>query len=75
VLRKKKNNTTNHWYDNKCKIARKPIRDASNESLKSNKINIYKALIKKKKRHYINKKQEKIVCLSKLYPKNSRGKL
>jgi hypothetical protein len=50
VLCKKKNRTTNPWYDNECKIARKSIRDASNESLKYDKINRYKALIKKKKK-------------------------
>jgi hypothetical protein len=49
VLCKKKNRTTNPWYDNECKIARKSIRDASNESLKPDKINTYKALIKRKK--------------------------
>jgi hypothetical protein len=49
VLCKKKNNTTNPWYDNECKIARKSIRDASNMSLKYDKINRYKTIIKKKK--------------------------
>ena len=46
---KKNNRTTNPWYDKECKIARKSIRDASNESLKLDKINTYKALIKRKK--------------------------
>jgi hypothetical protein len=50
VLCKKKNRTTNPWYDNECKIARKSIRDASNESLKYDKIKRYKALIKRKKK-------------------------
>ena len=49
VLHKKKNSTTNPWYDNECKIARKSIRDASNASLKYDKINRYKTLIKRKK--------------------------
>ena len=53
----------------KCKIVRKSIRDASNESLKLDKINTYRSLIKKKKRYYINKRQEKISQLSKLDPK------
>jgi hypothetical protein len=35
VLCKKENRMTNPWYDKECKIARKSIRDASNESLKS----------------------------------------
>jgi hypothetical protein len=69
VLCKKKNRTTNPWYDNECKIARKSIRDASNESLKYDKINRYKALIKRKKRNYINRKQENLLHLSKLDPK------
>ena len=49
VSYKKKNRTTNPWYDKECKIARKVIRDASNEPLKLDKINTYKALIKRKK--------------------------
>jgi hypothetical protein len=32
---KKNNRTTNPWYDKECKISRKSIRDASNESLNS----------------------------------------
>jgi hypothetical protein len=40
---KKKNRTTNPWYDKQCKIARKSIRDISSGSLKSNEINEYKA--------------------------------
>jgi hypothetical protein len=39
VLCKKKNRISNPWYDNECKLARKSIRDASNESLKYDKIN------------------------------------
>jgi hypothetical protein len=58
VSHKKNNRTTNPWYDKECKIARKSIRDASNEPLKLDKINTYKALIKRKKRYYINKRQE-----------------
>jgi hypothetical protein len=50
VSYKKNNRTTNPWYDKECKIARKDIRDASNESLKLDKINTYKALIKRKKK-------------------------
>jgi hypothetical protein len=49
VSHKKNNRTTNPWYDKECKIARKSIRDASNEPLKLDKINTYKALIKRKK--------------------------
>jgi hypothetical protein len=69
VSYKKNNRTTNPWYDKECKIARKAIRDASNESLKLDKINTYKALIKRKKMYYINKRQEKLSQLYKLDPK------
>jgi hypothetical protein len=50
VSHKKNNRTTNPWYDKECKIARRAIRDASNETLKLDKINTYKALIKRKKK-------------------------
>ena len=50
VSYKKNNRTTNPWYDKECKIARKAIRDASNEPLKLDKINTYKSLTKRKKR-------------------------
>ena len=69
VLCKKNNRIVNPWYDNQCKLARKDIMDACNESLKYDKINRYKALIKIKKRHYINRKQENILHLSMLDPK------
>ena len=69
VLCKKKNNTTNPWYDNECKIARKSNRDAANESLKYDKINRYKTLIKRGKKDYINRKQEKFLYLFKIDPK------
>jgi hypothetical protein len=57
VSYKKNNRMTNPWYDKECKISRKFIRDASNESLKLDNINRHKALIKRKKRYYINKRQ------------------
>jgi hypothetical protein len=60
---------TNPWYDKECKIAKKSIRDASNESLKLDKINTHKSLIKRKKRNYIRKRQEQLSQLSKLDPK------
>ena len=50
VSYKKNNRTTNPWYDNECKISRKAIRDSSNESLKLDKINTYKALIRRRKK-------------------------
>jgi hypothetical protein len=66
---KKNNRTTNLWYDKEFKISRKTIRDASNESLKLDKINTYKSLIKRKKMYYINKRQEQLSQLSKRDPK------
>jgi hypothetical protein len=69
VSYKKNNITTNPWHNKECKIARKVIRDASNESLKLDKINTYKALTKRKKMYYINKMQEQISQLYKLDPK------
>jgi hypothetical protein len=57
VSQKKNTKTTNPWYDRECKIASKSIRDASNEPLKLDKINTYKALIKNKKIYYINKRK------------------
>jgi hypothetical protein len=51
VSYKNNNRMTNPWYDKECKISRKSIRDASNESLKLDKIN-------RKKMYYINKSQE-----------------
>jgi hypothetical protein len=50
VSYKKSNRTTNPWYDKEGKISRKYIMDASNESLKLDKINTYKALIKREKK-------------------------
>jgi hypothetical protein len=63
------NEMTNPWYDKECKIARKAIRDASNESLKFDNISMYIALIKMKKRYYINKKKQKLLHLYKFDPK------
>ena len=54
VSYKKNNRTTNPWYDTKCKFSRKVIRDASNESLKLDKINMYKSLIKRKKKGIVS---------------------
>jgi hypothetical protein len=47
---KKNNRMTNPWYDKECKIIRKSIRDAYNESLKLDKINTYKSVIKREKK-------------------------
>ena len=66
---KNNNRTTNPWYDKECKISSKFIRDASNESIKLDKINTYKSLIKRKKIYYINKMQEQFSQLYKLDPK------
>lgn len=49
VLHKKNNRTSNPWYENDCKIAKRVIRDAHNDTTKLEKISTYKDLIKKKK--------------------------
>ena len=49
----KRNRKTNPWYDKYCKSARREIKEVVDESLKMDKIKIYKALIKRKKRQYI----------------------
>ena len=69
VSYKRFNRMTNLRYDKECKIARKFISDASNESLKLVKINTYKSLTKRKKMYYINKRKEKLSQLYKLDPK------
>jgi len=55
VSGKKEDNRTNPWYDKECKDARKDIKNASEESLKVDKIIHYKALIKRKKKCYLSK--------------------
>jgi len=69
VSNKKKNRRTNRWYDKECKIARRAIKEAIEESLKIDKINGYKTLVKRKKMQYIIKKQEKLLHLSKVAPR------
>jgi len=43
---KNEDKRTNPWYDNECKHSRREIKKSTNESLKADKINKYKALIK-----------------------------
>ena len=71
VSTKTSNNRTNPWYNQECKDATKGIKQATIDSIKMNKINHYKALIKikKKKRHHPSKRQENILHLSKVAPK------
>ena len=45
----KRNIKTIPWYDKECKSVRKEINEALDESLKIDKIKIYKALTKRKK--------------------------
>lgn len=66
VLCKKKNRINHPCYDNMCKFARNCIKDSSNESLKYNKINRYKVVIKRKNKHYIDRKKQRLLHLSKL---------
>jgi hypothetical protein len=48
LICKKESRTLNPWYDKECKIAIKSIRDSRNESLKYEKLNRYKSIIKRK---------------------------
>ena len=56
VSSNKRNSKSNPWYDKDCKSARKEIKEALDESLKIEKIKICKALTKRKKIQYINKR-------------------
>jgi len=67
-LHKKNNGTSNPWYDKDCKIDKKEIRYIPNERIKFQNISIYKSLIKRKKRSYINKREDHIFHLSKVAP-------
>ena len=69
VSSNKRNRKANPWYDTDCKNARREIKEALDESLKINKIKNYKALTKKKKRQYIDKRQDNLLHLSKTAPK------
>ena len=55
VSTKMSDNRTNPWYDQECKDARKEIKQDTTYSIKMDKINHYKALIKREKRHYLSK--------------------
>ena len=65
----KRNSKTNPWYDKDCKSVRREIKEALDESLKIDKIKIYKALTKRKKMQYIHKRQKNLLHLSKAAPK------
>jgi len=69
VLSKKSTQKINPWYDKECKIARRAIKEAIEESQQIDKIIEYKALVKRKKTQYIIKKQENILHLSKVAPR------
>ena len=45
----KPNRKTNHWYDKNFKSAMREIKEALDESLKIDKVKIYKSLTKRKK--------------------------
>ena len=75
VSHKKNNRKTNPWYDKECKIARKSIRDAFNESLKIDKINAYRYLIKRKKGTILVKGKRCFHNYLSLILRSSRGKL
>ena len=54
---------------------RKEIKQATTNLIKMDKINHYKALIKRKKRHYINKRKENLLHLSKVARKKFQRKI
>ena len=56
VSSNKRSRKTNPWYDKDCKIVRREIKEALDESLKTDKIKIYKALTKREKMQYIHKR-------------------
>ena len=55
IISKNNNIRTKPLYDNECKHARREIKEVNNESLKDDKINKYKAIIKRKNTYYIKK--------------------
>ena len=59
ISNNKRNSKTNPWYDKECKSARRAIKEVVDECLKMDKIKIYKALTKRKKRQYIRQRQGK----------------
>ena len=69
ISNNKRNSKTNPWYDKECKSARRAIKEVVDESLKMDKIKIYKALTKRKKRQCIRQRQENLLHLSKVAPK------
>ena len=60
---------TNPWYDKDCKSARKEIKESLDESLKIDKIKLFKFLTIRKKMQCIHKRQENLLHLSKVDPK------
>ena len=68
VSSNKRNRKTKPWYDKDCKSARREIKEAHDESLKIDKVKIYKALTKREKMNYFHKRQEKLLHLSKVAP-------
>ena len=48
---------TNPWYDQECKVARNEIKQAPTYSKNLDKINHYKALIKRKRKKTLSKQK------------------
>ena len=74
VSSNKGNNKTNPWYDKYCKSARIEIKEALDESLKIDKIKIYKALTKKKKNVIYSKDKKTSYTSLRWLLRNSRGR-
>ena len=69
VSSNKRNRKTNPSDDKDCKSERKEIKEALDESLKTDKIKIYKSLTKRKKIQHYHKRHENLLHLSKVAPK------
>ena len=69
VSSNKINRKTNPWYEKDCKSVRRAVKEVVDESLKIDKIKIYKSLTKREKGKYIRKIQENLLHLSKVAPK------
>ena len=74
VSRNKWNGKTNPWYDKYCKSARREIKEAVDESLKIDKVKIYKALTKRKKCIIFIKDKKNSYTSLRWLLRNSRGK-
>ena len=74
VSSNKGNSKTNPWYDQDCKSARKEIKESLDESLKTDKIKICKALTKREKGNIFVKYNKISYTSLRWLLRNSRGR-